>query len=51
MNCAFQYKQWVEIMNWKECFETGKRDGYFGTYTMPANLKRAFYKKKTVEEN
>ncbi|KAI8977650.1 hypothetical protein BDF20DRAFT_958989 [Mycotypha africana] len=46
MDYALQFKQTVEIMNWKECYENGKKDGYFSTYTTPASLKRAFYKKK-----
>ncbi|KAI8968187.1 hypothetical protein BDF20DRAFT_894881 [Mycotypha africana] len=46
MDYALQFNQSVEIMNWKECYENGKKDGYFSTYTAPASLKRAFYKKK-----
>jgi hypothetical protein len=38
-------------MNWKECHENGKKDGYFSTYATPASLKRAFYKKRPNEEN
>lgn len=46
MNYALQFKKSVETMNWKECFETGKKDGYFSNYATPASLKRAFFKKK-----
>ncbi|KAI7907908.1 uncharacterized protein BX663DRAFT_425639, partial [Cokeromyces recurvatus] len=42
MDYALQFKQSVEIMNWKECYE----NGYFSTYTGLTSLKRAFYKKK-----
>lgn len=46
MDYAFQYKNSVEVMDWKEC----KRDGYFKNYSTPASLKRAFYKKRPDEE-
>ncbi|KAI9364644.1 hypothetical protein BD770DRAFT_406665 [Pilaira anomala] len=35
---ALQSKQSVEIMNWKECHENGKKDGYFSTYATPATI-------------
>lgn len=51
MDYALQFKQSVEIMIWKECYENGKKDGYFSIYATRASLKRAFYKKKPNEEN
>lgn len=50
MDYALQFKNSVEIMEWKEYFENGKIDGYFKNYTTPASLKRAFYKKRPDEE-
>ncbi|KAI9020017.1 hypothetical protein CLU79DRAFT_704465, partial [Phycomyces nitens] len=50
MDYALQFKKSVETMNWKECFETGKKDGYFSNYATPASLKRAFFKKRSNEE-
>ncbi|KAI8064057.1 hypothetical protein BDF21DRAFT_402599 [Thamnidium elegans] len=46
MDYALQFKQSVEVMNWKDCYENEKKDGYFSIYASPASLKRSFYKKK-----
>ncbi|KAI7865307.1 uncharacterized protein EV154DRAFT_546544 [Mucor mucedo] len=51
MDYVIQFKRSSKPMNWKECYEVGKRDGFFTVYTSPASLKRAHYKKKPVDDD
>lgn len=46
MDYVLQFKRSSKPMNWKECYEVGKRNGYFSVYTSSASLKRAYFKKK-----
>ncbi|KAG2199516.1 hypothetical protein INT47_009970 [Mucor saturninus] len=43
MDYVLQFKKSSKPMNWKECYEVGKRDGYFNVYTSSASLKRAYF--------
>jgi hypothetical protein len=51
MEYVQQYRQNTEVMDWKLCFETGKKEGFFGSYSNSASLKTAFYKKKYNQTN
>ncbi|KAG2199499.1 hypothetical protein INT47_009953 [Mucor saturninus] len=43
MDYVLQFKRSSKPMNWKECYEVGKRDKYFNVYTSSASLKRAHF--------
>jgi hypothetical protein len=42
--CIERYKEGVEEMDWKECYDTGRSDNYFSStsYGNPASLKTAY---------
>ncbi|CEG81463.1 hypothetical protein RMATCC62417_15667 [Rhizopus microsporus] len=46
MKYVQQHKQSMKEMDWKMCFEAGKQEGFFSSYSSSASLKTAFYKKK-----
>jgi hypothetical protein len=46
MEYVQQYRQSMKEMDWKMCFEAGKLEGFFSSYSSSASLKTAFYKKK-----
>lgn len=50
MDYSLQFKKSSKSMNWKECYEAGKRGGYFSVYTSSASLKRAYFE-KMLENN
>ncbi|KAI9476053.1 MAG: hypothetical protein EXX96DRAFT_609915 [Benjaminiella poitrasii] len=45
MEYVQQFKESEEKMDWKKCFEGGKKEGFFSSYSSFASLKTAYYKK------
>lgn len=45
MEYVQQFKESEEKMDWKKCFEGGKKEGFFSSYSNYSSLKTAYYKK------
>jgi hypothetical protein len=48
LECIERYKEGVDEINWKECYDTGRRDTYFKSYSTPASLKSAYFRKAFI---
>ncbi|RCH88251.1 hypothetical protein CU098_009168 [Rhizopus stolonifer] len=49
MEYVKQFKQNESRMDWKTCYEAGKSEGFFSSYSSSSSLKTAFY--KTLSKN
>lgn len=45
-----QFKQNESRMDWKTCYEAGKSEGFFNSYSSSSSLKTAFYKKSSKKD-
>ncbi|KAI9258622.1 hypothetical protein EDC94DRAFT_521559 [Helicostylum pulchrum] len=45
-----QFKQNESRMDWKTCYEAGKSEGFFSSYSSSPSLKTAFYKKLSKKD-